>query len=175
MPDYLIDSDAFLCIRSLSILAALGDAAIPIAMGGIVRHRELSALDALLAALETRGLLRVNSVMARTPEHLDYQRLVRSGVDKGEAEAVAWAARNGPDITFVSLDRRARAAAASERVTACDVIGFAVRLARWNGLAEAELHEKLAPWEDDHFAFGCTKDFVSVAVTWAARASQLPA
>jgi hypothetical protein len=173
MPDLLIDSDAFLCVRGLSLLTMLVGRSTPFSMADYARRHELSSIDLELSALEARHVLTVRVVLARTPEHATFRRLTKTGTHKGEAEAIAWAISNAPDAVFVSHDAGARRTAAAERIFAVDVLGLAVLLVANHGFPEVEVREKLAPWEDNRHSFGCPNDWKGIQQSWAERKHQL--
>src|SRR4051812_32626669 len=105
----LLDTDAFLAVRSLSVLREMQ--ASPALQGALVmcqfaaRH-ELCSIEAEVRALETAGCLSVRAVERRTLADALYRRLKEGGVDKGEAEAIAWAVSLPmPDsLIFISVD-----------------------------------------------------------------------
>lgn len=173
MPELLIDSDAFLCVRGLSLLTMLVETSTPFSMGDYARRHELSSLDVELTRLEAGRLLTVHAVVARTPEHAHFRRLTQAGTHKGEAEAIAWAVANAPTAVFVSHDAGARRVAAAERISAIDVLDLAIFLVEHNGFPEHDVREKLAPWEDNRHGFGCPKDWKGVEQSWAERKRRL--
>src|SRR5580700_8334932 len=117
--DVLLDADAFLAVRKLSVLEAMitsGSRNVRMRMTQYAARHELSTIDRELRALEAQGRLSVHGVERRSDADHLYRQLVRDGVDKGEAEAVGWAVHFGSEeIVFVSVDHRARDVASRHR------------------------------------------------------------
>ncbi|MEP7124687.1 MAG: hypothetical protein ABJE95_27410 [Byssovorax sp.] len=125
------------------------------------RH-ELNDIDADIKALESNGYLTVKSVERRTPADSLYRKLKETGVDKGEAEAIAWAATL-PDSDrpiFISADRAARVAAAKQSVREGDVLDLVVLLVESGALSKETARTKLAPWADREQQLGRPRDLL---------------
>lgn len=169
MGSVIIDSDAFLCVRRLSLLDTIcrAEGQRFVVMEYAARH-ELSSVSAQIDDLAARGILTLARVLARTEAFTVFRALLRSGVDKGEAEAIAWAMHADPSAIFVSNDAAARRHAIANRVQADDVLGLAVSLVR-AGAAEDEVLGKLRIWEDPGQQLCKPRGFVSLDVAWRSR------
>jgi len=101
-------------------------------------------------------------VERRTPADRLYRQLKDTGVDKGEAEAIAWAASlPEPDRPlFISADRGARVAAAKQQVRAGDVLDLVVLLVENCVLLKETARAKLAPWADREQQLGRPRDLL---------------
>lgn len=169
----LLDADAFLCLRKLSVLDLLrGSEEVDLIATEFIARHELSPLQADVKALEKEGRLRVEAVTVRTPAHQTFRQLRKEGVDKGEAEAIAWAMCLAPDRRplFVSNDAAARRCAERNGVPVVDVMGLAVEIVEGGVLSLAEVRERLAPWEDSRQSFGRPGDFSTFDETYRRRA-----
>ena len=112
MSSYLIDSDAWLALRKLSVLELMicADALPgPLLLCEYAARHELSSISSELSTLEQKTHLRVHSVSERTKKQ-QIRDLIKKGTDKGEAEAIVWslAQERGSRPCFVSVDREAR-------------------------------------------------------------------
>jgi predicted nucleic acid-binding protein len=159
----VIDADAFLAIRTLSLLDVI--AASPamrgvLVMTEVVARHDLSPLGSLIRQAEAAGWLVVRAVRRRTPEDAVYRRLKRAGVHKGEAEAIAWSASRASESrpVLVSNDRDARKTATDERVRSGDVMDLVVLLVEAGVVPRAVAREKLGPWVDPEQQLGRPKD-----------------
>lgn len=149
----LIDTDAFLALRSLSVLREMQAAQVltgVIVMCQYAALHELCDISAEIAAFKLSGHLSVKEVERRTPADRLYRQLKDTGVDKGEAEAIAWAASlpEADRPLFISVDRRARVAAVKQDVRAGDVMDRVVLLVEDGVLLKETARAKLAPWAD---------------------------
>ncbi len=161
----LIDTDAFLAIRSLSVLREMQSAQ---ALRGVIVMCQYAALHELcstgaeVTALEVSGHLTVKKVDRRTPADRLYRQLKATGVDKGEAEAIAWAASMPePDRPlFISADGGARAAATKQSIRAGDVLDLVVLLVENSVLLKETARAKLAPWADPEQQQGRPRDML---------------
>lgn len=147
---YLIDSDAFICIRRLSILQELIRCRIPIQMMEYAACHELSMLAAEINVLVASNQLTILAVIARTPAAQTWKQLKKDGVDKGEAEAIAWLLDQPVDARpiFISLDAGARKAAHDHHLRVDDVLGLGLRLAHTGVVPTETLEAKFAIWDD---------------------------
>lgn len=155
----ILDADAFLALRSLGLLAPLvrGLAAhTRVVVTGYVGRRELSTVAAVVTALSNDGVLAVEALEKRSPAQQTFQKFKRAiaqhdkamkRVDLGEAECVACALHVEPTPVFVSCDVGARSFADRHRVRATDVLGLGVVAVHLGALSEADLRERLAPWD----------------------------
>ncbi len=161
----LIDTDALLSVRSLSVLREMHAAPAPsgvLVMGQYAARHELCDIASEINALEVSGHLSVQAVERRTPADRLYRQLKDAGVDKGEAEAIAWAAlMPEPDRpTFISVDVRARAAAIKHGVRAGDVLDLVVLFVQRAVLSRDTARAKLAPWADREQQLGRPRDLL---------------
>lgn len=172
---YLVDADAFLCLRHLSMLEAL--ATIPfrdLHLTEYIARHELSTIDREVKALEASGILTVHRVVARTPAHKLFKKLKKSGAHKGEAEAMAWAALEAQRPLFVTLDRGATRFANAEQVPVTDVFGLSIVLVKQGILRRETVEEKLSVWEDKKQGFCRPRDFTTLDASWMARTQKRP-
>ncbi len=107
MRPLLLDTDAFLCLRKLGVLALVCSARgrnDPLLLTGYVARTELSSIATERSAMEASGCLRVHDVVARTPAAERWKRFRRERIHKGEAEAIAFALDSDRDTrpVFVS-------------------------------------------------------------------------
>jgi len=87
MPKYLIDSDAWLALRKLSVLELMTDAETlprPILMCEYAARHELSSIAGELLDLERQTRLKVCGVHERA-QKIQIRSLIKEGTDKGEA------------------------------------------------------------------------------------------
>jgi len=169
----LLDADAFLCLRSNSLLDLLLAAKVPLVMTGYVARHELASLQASIQEMERRSSLKVEDVRAKTPEFIRYRQFLREGAHKGEAESVAWAVEKTTRDTrpvFVSLDGGARKLAASNGMVSLDVFDLMVLAVREGLCTAEEVRTRLAAWDDDPHGFCRPPDFTSFDETWRKRA-----
>jgi len=158
---YLFDADALICLRSLALVERLCSSERfprPAVITQYVARHELSAIDGQIRELEAAGLVRVESILAKDP---DFRRLRQGGVDKGEAEAISWAMAQPPERrpAFISLDRKGRATARENGVSAGDVMDLLVDLIEQSVLTTEEARERVAPWDDRRQQRGRPSDF----------------
>lgn len=101
-----------------------------------------------VAALETRGLLAVRQVVQRTEAMQRYREFQRV-VDKGEAEALAWALSHpaGERPVFCTRDEGARRFAIESGVPTTDTFGVVVLALQCGGLEVDTARALLAPWD----------------------------
>jgi predicted nucleic acid-binding protein len=162
--EVLLDADAFLAVRKLSLLEAMiaaGTWNVRMRMAQYAARHELGSIDGELRALEAQGRLSVHGVERRSDADHLYRQLVRDGVDKGEAEAVGWAVHFGSDeLVFVSVDHRARDVAGRHRILAADVMDLCVLLVDRAEVPADLLREKLSPWLDREQQLGRPRDLV---------------
>lgn len=155
----ILDADAFLALRSLGLLDPVvrGLAAhTRVVVTGYVGRRELSTVAAVVTAFSNDGVLAVEALEKGSPAQQTFLKFKRAiaqhdkamkRVDLGEAECVAWALHIEPTPVFVSCDVGARSFADRHRVQATDVLGLGVVAVHLGVLSEAELRERLAPWD----------------------------
>jgi hypothetical protein len=150
--ELLLDADAFLALRKLSLLEAMtaaGAGRMRMRMAEYTARHELSTIDQLLRALEAQGRLSVHGIVRRTDADRLYRALVRDGADKGEAEAVAWAVQFGSEeLVFVAVDHGARKVAGRHNILAADVMDLCVLLVEGAHVSADLVRSKLSPWLD---------------------------
>lgn len=166
---YLIDADAFLCMRHVSVLKTLETATAALYMTDFIARHELASVANVIEGLEHAGRLATAGIKGRTPAHQRYRELQKAGADKGEAEAIAWASLNKPNLIFITHDVGARKHAVSHKLTCDDVFGLAIRLVESKEMTFEEAKGKFSFWDDDKNAFGKPADYTSFAETWAKR------
>ena len=174
MKRYLLDADFVLCLRSLGVLRSWLQAAAPTGpalLTSYVASHELHTIAGELDRLEKRGLLERVAVEVRSEAGRAWRSLVKSGVHKGEAEAIAWCVQHPSDQrpTFASLDAGARKAASANGVPGTDLMGFVVDLVEDGRLARDEAEQVLAVWDDKSQQRGRPADYTSFTSPGAAR------
>lgn len=170
----LLDADAFNCLRSLGLLTRLREKQeFRVLMTGYVRDHDLCSLQADLAELSSQQKLEVFSLRASDPE---FRRLRRDGVDRGEAEAIAWALSQPKSArpVFISNDRRARERALKERVPAGDLLDLLVEYVRRGLLAEPDVQAVADIWDDRHQERCRPRDWDGYSATWSRRVASPP-
>lgn len=176
MRDVLLDADAFRFLRGLGLLDEVLTALrreCDVVMTGYVARHELSALAADLARLEAAGLLRVESVLARSAAGRRYRDFQREA-DKGEAEAIAWALERAAEERplFVSRDAGARRFAGEQRVPHTDVFGVIVEAVLLGGLSRERAASAVEVWDDKTQQLGRPADYESFERTFDVRVSE---
>ena len=98
--------------------------------------------------------------------------LIRQGVDKGEAEAIAWAVetfeRDERPI-FVSVDSNARRNATHNQLVAIDLMGALVEWIEEGLIDRARAVELTAIWDDRGKECGRPSDYDTFERTYARR------
>jgi len=173
MSKYLIDSDAWLALRKLSVLDLMITATTlprPLLMCEYAARHELSSISGELSNLERQTHLSICSVHAKEKK-LQIRSLIREGTDKGEAEAVVWSLAQDNDCRpcFVSVDRGARRIAREKGLVAGDVFDLIVDLLGRRILDIAEVQIKLLVWEDRRQQLGRPSDFTNFEETLKKR------
>ena len=166
----IIDADAFLVLRHLGLLHALLAAPhVHAVMLERAARYELSDIQREVCELEAALLIRVEAVKARTPEFERFRNLVKRRVDKGEAEAIAWAGSLDDAVLFISQDKRARAEAATSGLEAVDVADL-LSLACHEGLIDEDrVRAACSRWDDHRNEFGRPRDWSGFDRTMATR------
>lgn len=173
MSKYLIDSDAWLALRKLSVLELMIGAVTfpgPLLMCEYAAYHELSSISDELPVLVHRNHLRVCRVQEKA-ERQQIRSLMKEGTDKGEAEAVVWSLAQNRDCRpcFISADRRARQTARENGLRAGDVFDLVVDLLEEKVLTFAEVQQKLRAWEDRRQQLGRPSDFKDLQETLQKR------
>ena len=154
----LLDADACLCLRKISLLSALAEhPLIELISTRYVARRELNSIQAEIHDLEKQGLMVVEEIQARTPAWRKFVDFYKSGVDKGEAELIAWATiqPQADQPFFVSLDKKARWFALKQKVGAGDVMDLAVLLVKEKALEKSVLAAHLSLCATIRCQHGC--------------------
>lgn len=175
MSDYLIDSDAFHAMRSLRLLVELCARLPldrPLLMVGYAAYVELNPLQREIQALRSNGHLAIREVVKKSSAGERMRSLIRRGVDKGEAEAIAWAVetfeRDKRPI-FVSVDFNARRFATSNQLVAVDLMGAIVEWVEDGLLDRAKAMELTVIWDDRSKEQGRPSDYQTFEHTYAQR------
>lgn len=171
---FVLDADIVLCLRSLQVLDAWVRAAAasePVVLTSYVARHELHTIGQDVGSLEAAGLIEVQAVEVRSEAGKAWRQLVKTGVHKGEAEAIAWCLQIPVERrpTFVSIDVGARRTASQRRVAAEDLMGFVVELVERERLVREEVEQVLSIWEDPSQQRGRPSDYTSFADTYARR------
>jgi len=151
----LVDADAFLCLRKLSLRSGkslldliCGSPArsSPLLLTDYIARRELNSISTEVDRLKQDGAVAVHAVGARDTTF----RMLKVEVDIGEAEALAWALRQTADDrpVFVSNDGPARRAGKQHRVPCTDVMGLVVLCVESGVLTYEQAAEALEVWSD---------------------------
>lgn len=164
MKTYLLDADATRCLRDLSLLRALSLLApdrVALWMTEYIARRELSLISRDIEELEKTGKLVVQSVVRGGEVFQRARELKRSGLDPGEAEAIAWALGRPAEERplFVSNDRRAREEALRMRVPAGDLMDLLVEIIDAGLMGEPEASDKVSIWSDKSQSLCRPRDF----------------
>lgn len=181
MTPIVIDADAVHCLRSFGLLDGLERFVAanqltpePLLCMGCVARRELNPIQDEVKRLEALGVLKVSEVLARSPTSVQLRQLRERhrGIDKGEAEAIAWLVTTGLRLPFVSCDVRAREIARAERITAWDVLDLVHEWIAASVLSLDAASDRLVDWSDDRGARWRPRDFVGVEATLRQRYGQ---
>jgi predicted nucleic acid-binding protein len=141
-------------------------------MVGYAANVELNPLQREIAVLKSRGHLAVHDVVKKSPTGERMRSLIRRGVDKGEAEAIAWAIetfeRDERPI-FVSVDFNARRNAINNQLVAVDLMGAIVEWVEDGMLDRVKAMELTVVWDDRGQEQGRPSDYVTFEHTYAQR------
>jgi len=163
-PGLLLDADATVVMRGLSLFSTIIGTSVPLYFTGFIYHHELRSLRDL-ETLRERGRITIHDVRLRTPENDVRRSLERdAGVDKGEAEAMAWLwaeEERTNEIWFVTLDRRARAVAAARGLNTANVAETAALLVLWEVIGVADARNHLLVWDHRRHQAGRPKDWTT--------------
>ena len=147
----LLDADATLALRKLSLWKLLLASSAELHITGYVAQHELSSVwSSELEPLVLAGRIVRHDVKAKTPEYAKWRELQRAGADKGEAEAIAWASALAKTSrpTFVTADHGAAKHARREGVEAFDLGELAAELIVSEVVLPSEVRAKIAVWDD---------------------------
>lgn len=178
MTPVVIDADAVNCLRSFGLLgdverfiAANPRSTQPLLCVGYVARHELNPISSEIERLERTGVLKVVDVLARSPASEERRALLRRhpGIDKGEAEAIAWLRATSSELPFVSCDREARRIASDERLIAWDALDLVHEWIAGGVLPLETARTRLAAWSDNPGAPWRPRDFEGVEPTLRRR------
>lgn len=177
MRAFLLDADAFLALRSLSLLNLLRHSPQiqenPFQMTFFIARHELHQVSSTLQQMEEEGTLQVQeSLSLRTEAGQKWRELRRQrGTHKGEAEAIAWALKTSSEERplFVSCDRRARQTAGLHGVLATDVLGLVVETVEERIFSKEEAQAYLKAWDDRQQQLCRPPDFTTFEETYQRR------
>lgn len=147
----LLDADAFLCLRKVSLLRCLAaDSRVGMVMTSYIATHELKDVAEEVAELRQSGKLTICSVKTKTKEYRSYEEFKESGHDPGESEAVAWAVSNRTDdLYFTSQDRRARTLARKKKIPQGNVADLGAKLEEGGFLPDGRIRELFEPCYQD--------------------------
>jgi predicted nucleic acid-binding protein len=176
----LFDADAFLCVRKISLLRLLEAA--PSSqqqwlMTEYVARHELNTVAQEILAFEQRGRLKVEAVAVRgSSAAARFKQLRVDGVDKGEAEAIAWAMGLDPAERplFISNDRDARAVGRANAVPSGDVMDLVVEMIVSDVAPKDLVREAVAVWDDKRQDLCRPGDYQGFEATYARRLALRP-
>lgn len=156
--ELLLDADATINLRSLGLLTWLVESDVDLTWTSFVFEHELSGLLGELEPLRDRGRVNVYGLQARTRAFGAFKELKRQGLDKGEAEAIAWARdiKASQPRFFVSDDRAARRVAGDNptAISTAECVALLVAMGKLDLEAAREL---LAVWDDQSKQHGRPK------------------
>lgn len=178
MTPVVIDADALNCLRSFGLLEGLEQFVLanatkpePLRCVGYVARHELNPIQDYIARLQATGVLGVLEIPARSAASEQWRQLRRKypGIDKGEAEAIAWLLTAEAKLPFVSCDIRARHIANQERLRAWDPLDLVHEWIASGVLSLAAACAKLVAWSDDRGARWRPRDYQGVEATLRQR------
>lgn len=149
----LLDTDAFLCLRNLGVLAAMCDVTPcrgAIVLTEFVAYQELSSLRPEIDAWVRAGSMTVHPVLVRARKALLDGRGRNERMHKGEAEAITFALSQPPASrpVFVSSDADARKAAERRAVPSFDVLDAVVAAVECGCILIDLASRSLSIWDD---------------------------
>lgn len=183
MRTILLDANAVFDLNGLKLLdVVLGALAprTPIELTGFVARTELNVLSPYIERLEGQHVLSVRHVVRGTPAGKRYREFLRAitqrelRVDKGEAEAVAWALDQPWEsrALFVTGDVGAQEFAKSHQVPVTDVLGLIVEACEEGGLDREVASEAVAVWKDPRQQLGRPARYAGFDAAYAERLEQ---
>lgn len=175
MARYVFDCDAWhfahklrTSERSLLQAALQHDECSPIVLTEYVQKHELCNY----AETIDRYVRECTVVTERlSAQNHDFKRLRQQGVDKGEAEIIAWllTLRKSDRLLLVLRDVRATAAARAEKLGCTDLLGLAIDMFKMGAITESEARTVLSVWDDKTQQLGRPRDWDEFDRTWARR------
>jgi predicted nucleic acid-binding protein len=177
-----LDSDALHCLRSLSsgaaslldlLTAVSSSAASPITVMEFAARHELNSIQVEIASLESKGAIEIKTIERRD---LTFRDLIKKGVHKGEAEAIAWILHQRKALRplFVSRDSGAIRAARTRGVAATDVMGLVVEAIDSEVISMGQARSALVVWDDRSQQICRPADYQGFEPTYARRHNRPP-
>lgn len=149
--DLLLDADATVAMRGLSLLSRILESDAAVSFTGYIYEHELRKPE-YLEAHNASNRISVHHVLVRTPADASRRTLIRDErLDKGEAEAIAWLLDDparAERFVFVTLDVRARKLALKRRLCAMNVAELAAGLVVAELLDVEVVRTHLSVWDD---------------------------
>jgi predicted nucleic acid-binding protein len=142
----LLDADAFLCLRKISLLGLLiEESQVSLVMTGYVATHELSSIEGEMAQMRAASSLKIKEVSVNSQEYKKYCEFKKCH-DRGEAEAVAWAITNrSKELYFVSQDAGAQKLAKKEKISHGNVAGLGAELVERGIFTDLAIKKKFDP------------------------------
>lgn len=169
----LLDADATIALRKLSLWTLILASEVELVMTEHIARHELSSLSQELTELETRRRIEVHRILTKPVDNeanVLRKELHRAGADKGEAEAIAWAATlGGEKPIFVSVDARARVYASEQNLDAADLGDLAALLILERVLDQEDVEDKVRVWDDSTQQQGRPKDWKGLSISLPER------
>jgi predicted nucleic acid-binding protein len=136
------------------------------------RH-ELNSIATEIEALEGKGAVTVKAVERRDPV---FRGLIKAGVHKGEAEAMAWGLSQGKALRplFVSRDEGAIHAARARGLPATDVMGLIVEAIVSGAMSQEQARSALVVWGDPEQELCRPRDYAGFDATLLRRQKLIP-
>lgn len=175
----LFDADAFICVRAMSLLRLLRSSPVlttPMLMTEYVARHELRDVQTDVDSLVKEGRLNIHQVSRRKtdPSGQRYREYIAEGLDKGEAESLAWVMGLGSERPFfVSNDGEARAGFRRLSAPAGDVLDLIVDAVESGGVPlEAAREVASAAWDDRPNNQCRPRDYTDFDASYARRRSR---
>jgi predicted nucleic acid-binding protein len=146
----------------------------PLLMVGHAAYIELNPLQEEIELLKSSGSLSVPEVILKSPAGQRLKSLRKEGVDKGEAEAIAWAVETydrAERPIFVSIDKGARRHATRNQLVAVDMMGAVVEWVEDALIDRATAIKLTVVWDDRAQERGRPGDYDTFDNTYARRLS----
>lgn len=181
MREILFDADAFGCVRAMSFLRLLRNAApdtTSFVMTEYVARHELHDVEGDVTALETEKRLRIERVSRRgsDPQGQRFRAYQEDGLHKGEAESLAWVmGLDGIRPLFISNDRGARNGFARHRAPTGDVMDLIVEAVTSGAVDRTAARDVVSATWDDRPDHRCRPlDYSDFDSTFAQRSTKRP-
>ncbi|WP_424674320.1 hypothetical protein [Candidatus Binatus sp.] len=145
----------------------------PILLTEYIARHELNSIQTEITACENQGSVTVVGLSAANPT---YKSLLKRGVHKGGAEAIAWILAQSSDLRplFVSADRGAIRAAKNQKLSATDVMGLIVEAIAAKVLSIDQARSALDVWNDPGPGVGKPPDYEDFDETLVRRRNHPP-